>query len=530
MSARRFAFRPGLLSPGPNEKEKLVTTRDNRQGGASADVAVPPGRRGIAILGGLLALALASLDVSIVSAAMPRVAEELGDLSLYAWVGISYAVASAVMVPIAGKLGDMFGRKPFLLGGVLGFLVFSFLCGAAQDMTQLVALRAVQGVFAGALMANTFTLVADVCTPEQRTKMQGIFFSVAGLSMVIGPPFGGFLTDTWSWRWVFYINVPIGLLALGAIAMGAPAVKSRASVRDIDFAGAVTLVAALVPILVGLSLVGDGRSWTSGPVVLSVAIGLVFLAVFAWVEKSRAANPIIPFDLFGNRTFSVIMAIAFVSAFAMMGAVFFVPLLYQGVLGVSATYSGSLVIPLTLCLMVVPALAAKLLTMVPKYRFVATLAFVLMTAGLYLLSTVGPGTGNAVPVTAMILLGIGIGIAFPMATSVVQSATPMERMGVATSQVQFWRMIAGPVSLAVLGSILASRVGSAAQAGGAATTGESAELLSGALGDLFLVAAVVTAIGAVITLFLQEVPLRDMSAMMKAQAKSAGTKEKVKAG
>lgn len=488
------------------------------RGAAPAPEAVTGRNRMIASIGALLALALASLDVSVVSAAMPRIAEDLGGLRLYAWVGISYAVASAVIVPIAGKLGDMFGRKPFLLVGIVGFLVFSFLCGASQDMLQLVIFRGAQGLFAGCLMANIFTLVADVFPAEKRTQMQGIFFSVAGLSMVIGPPFGGFLTDTLNWRWVFYVNIPIGLLALLCIAVAVPLVRASANWRDIDFLGVVTLVAGLVPVLIALSLTGDGHAWGSPEVLVPLVGGVLLLVVFVLVETRSAANPIVPFGLFRNNQFTVMAIVAFFSAFAMMGTVFYVPLLYQGVLGVSATYSGSLVIPLTLALMVVPPIAGKALTAVPRYRYLGTLAFALMVGGLLLLATIDADSGRLLPILAMVLIGVGIGISFPMATSVVQSAVPMSQIGVGTSQVQFWRMIAGPVSLAILGFILSSQLGGAGQGDVAATTGSSPELLAAALHDLFFAAAWIVAIGLVATLFLKEVPLRDMAAMMKARA------------
>jgi EmrB/QacA subfamily drug resistance transporter len=468
-----------------------------------------------ATVGALLALALASIDVSVVGAAMPRIASDLHGLELYAWVGVSYAVAAAVVVPIAGKLGDMFGRKPVLLVGLAGFTVASWLCGAAQTMPQLVGFRGLAGFFGGVLMANVFTLLADIYTPEKRTQMQGVFFGVAGLSMVIGPPLGGFITDNWSWRWVFYINVPLAVITILAVVIGVPFVRSGASWRDIDFAGVVTLVAGVVPILIGLTLAGNGHAWNSGPVIWPILVGIVMLAVFFFVETRFARHPVVPFEMFRINQFSVMVVIAFFSAFAMMGTTFYVPLLYQGVLGVSATHSGTLLIPLTLGLMLVGPLAGKALTAMPHYRFLGVAAMAAIVAGLLMLATIGPHTGQGVPIIAMALIGIGIGVAFPMATAVVQSAIPMNQVGVGTSQIQFWRMFAGPVALALLGSILTAQIGVGGQADVLGGGGPSPTQLAGALHGLFLTCAIAVAIGLVASFFLKEVPLRDMSMAKK---------------
>ncbi|MBA2895415.1 MFS transporter [Nonomuraea soli] len=498
-------------------------------GTSTGPPAVSPRAQLFATIGALLALALASIDVSVVGAAMPRIADDLNGLGLYAWVGVSYAVAAAVVVPIAGKLGDMFGRKPVLLVGLAGFLVASWLCGAAQTMPQLVGFRGLAGLFGGVLMANIFTLLADIYTPERRTQMQGVFFGVAGLSMVIGPPVGGLITDSWSWRWVFYVNVPIGLLAILAVVVGVPFVRSGASWRDIDFGGVLALVAGVVPILIGLTLTGDGRPWTSPEVLALLIGGAIMLVVFFLVETRVAANPIVPFPLFRIPQFAIMAVVAFFSAFAMMGVTFFVPLQYQGVMGVSATHSGTLLIPMTLGLMLMGPIAGKALTAMSRYRILGVIAMLAITGGLLLLSTVGPETGQGVPITAMVLIGVGIGIAFPMATSVVQSAVPMSQVGVGTSQVQFWRMIAGPVALAVLGSILTAQIGVAAQGDVLGGGGVSPAQLADAMSDLFLASAIATAIGLVATFFLKEIPLRDMSAMSKKPAQKAPTNRTAKA-
>lgn len=488
---------------------------------ASGSAQLSPLLRVVGTIGVILALALASVDVSIVGTAMPRIVNDLGGLEYYAWVGITYGVASVVVIPIAGKLGDMFGRKPFLLAGLFGFMVASFLCGASQSMLQLSALRGLQGLFAGVLMVSIFTVVADLFTAEKRAQMQGVLFSVAGLSMVVGPLLGGLITDSWSWRWVFYVNLVVGVLSAIAVAVAVPYIRSQATVRDIDVLGVLALIAGLVPILVGLSLIGNGEAWSSPGVLALLLGGAALLVAFFLVETRRAANPIVPFGMFRNRTFAVLIAVAFFSAFAMGGTVFYVPLLYQGVLGVSATYSGSLVVPLTLALMVIPPIAGRLLTTISRYRYLGTFAFACMVAGLLLLTQVDQETSRLLPVLAMVLVGVGVGVAFPMATTVAQSAVSREQLGVATSQMQFWRILAGPMTFAILGSVLASRIGDASQAalvGGGG--GVSAETLAAGMHQLFLVAAVLVAIGLVATLALREVPLRQPAGPAGGKARS----------
>jgi EmrB/QacA subfamily drug resistance transporter len=469
---------------------------------------ISPRVRLLATVGALMALALASIDASVVNAAMPHIVNDLKGLQLYSWVGISYGITSAVMIPIAGKLGDMFGRKFFLLTGIAGFMVFSFLCGISGTMTELVIFRGVQGLFGGILIASVFTMLGEVYERGRLAQMQGLFFSVAGLSMVLGPPVGGFITDTLGWRWVFFLNIGIGIIPL--IAVGAvPFARTSAALRDIDYLGAITLIGGLVPILAGLSFIGDGHSVTSALVLILLVVGVVVLASFAYIETKVAANPIIPFGIFRTNQVAVMVTVGFFSAFAMSAAIFYVPLLYQGVLGVSAASSGSLLIPLTLALVIVPPLAGKALSKITHYRYLGTLAFAFMMAGLLMLTMVDANTGNVVPVVSMVLIGIGIGITFPMATSVAQSAVSMEQLGIVTSQVQFWRIIAGPSSLAILGPILSSRIGSASQVGGR-VSGVSAAHLAGALHNVFLTAGLLIVIGLLATLVLKEVPLRVM--------------------
>ena len=257
------------------------------------------------VAGTMLALLLAALDQTIVGTAMPRIVSELNGLNYYSWVITAYLVASTIMVPIAGKLGDLFGRKPFLLAGMIGFVVASALCGQSQSMLELVAFRTVQGIFGGMLFATVFAVIGDLFPPARRARLAGLFGAVFGLSSIVGPTAGGYITDTWGWRWVFYVNLPVGLIAVLMVAATMPFVRSSASIRDIDFPGAAALIGGLVPLMVALSITRD-HAWTSPEVMGLLAAAALLLIVF-FVLELRTDHPIVPFGLFKDSTFSVSM-------------------------------------------------------------------------------------------------------------------------------------------------------------------------------------------------------------------------------
>jgi EmrB/QacA subfamily drug resistance transporter len=463
-----------------------------------SDRLLSPARVALATLGVALTLLLSALDQTVVGVAMPRIVRELHGLELYAWVITAYLVASTATLPVAGKLGDMFGRKPFLLAGIAGFVTASALCGLSQSMLELVVFRAVQGVFAGMLFASTFAVLADIFPPARMARMSGVFGAVFGLSSLVGPTLGGFLTDGPGWRWAFFVNVPVGAIALTLVAARLPFVRgSRLRLDDVDWAGAATLTAGLVSLLVALTLTRD-HAWLSAQVLglLAVAAGLV--AAFVPIER-RAAHPIVPLALFRRNVFAVPAVIAFFSAIGMFGTVTFVPLVYQGLLGTSATGSGQLLTPMMLAVVVTATPAGALLARIPRYRFAGTFAIAAMVAGLVLLSQVGPHTPAWEVTRDIVVIGAGLGVTFPLTIAVVQAGVSHELVGVATSQVNFWRSLGGATGTAVLGSILASRLPSDAQA-------PSRLALAGTLHDLFLMAAAVAAVAMIATLFLREVP------------------------
>ena len=399
-----------------------------------------------------LALFLAALDQTIVGTALPRIVAELNGIEYYAWVVTAYMVASTTLTPIAGKLGDLFGRKPFLLAGMIGFVAASALCGQAQNMTELVAFRGVQGIFGGVLFASVFATLADLFPPAVRAKMQGIFGGIFGLASIVGPVIGGYLTDNVGWRWVFYVNVPVGALAVAVVVLTLPRTKHSSSWRDVDFVGAVLLAVAIVPMLIAFSITRD-HDILSPEVLGLLGFSAVTSVVFFFVER-REAHPMVPFQLFTNRTFTVSVIVGFLMSFGMFGAILYVSLIYQGVLGIAATNSGLLITPLMLGMIVSSIVTGQLMVRITRYRYLGTVGMTVMVAGLYLLSEVGVGSAETDVVRDLVLIGIGMGVAMPLYLNATQSALPKEYIGVSTSQIQFWRNIGSTIGVATLGAVL----------------------------------------------------------------------------
>ena len=487
----------------------------------------------LATIGVALALFLAALDQTIVGTALPRIVAELNGLDYFAWVATAYLVTSTVLTPIAGKLGDLFGRKPFLLAGMIGFVIASALCGQSQNMTELIAFRALQGIFGGVLFASVFATIGDLYSPAQRARLQGVFAGIFGIASVVGPVIGGYLTDNLTWRWVFYVNVPVGLLAIVAVFVTLPMVRHAASWRDIDFAGAFTLAASIVPLLIALSITRD-HDFTSREVLGLLLVAAVMGVIFFIVER-RTDHPVVPFDLWKNPTFSVSTAIGFLLGFAMFGAILFVGLVYQGVLGMPATNSGLLITPLMAGLIVSSIITGQLMVRIKRYRYIGTVGAVILSIGLFLLAQVTVGTPEIEVVRDLVLIGLGVGVGMPLYLNATQSAVDQRYLGVVSSQIQFWRNIGSTVGVAILGAVLSHELTQKIvasippQLAGALPANGNAQAifdpsvmqkippavlvairtaLASSLHDIFLIAAVVASFSVVLSLFLQEVPLR----------------------
>ena len=414
----------------------------------------------ITLAGVMVAMFLASLDQTIVGTAMPRIITDLGGFAQYTWVATAYIIASTITMPIVGKLTDMYGRKWFYVAGLTIFIVGSMLCGLSQTMTQLIIFRGLQGMGAGIMMANAFIVIGDLFPPSERGKYQGLMASVFGISSVIGPTLGGFITDNLSWNWVFFVNIPFGIVIIGLFTFFFPNIKPSDMKPKIDFAGMVTLVLTVVPLMLALTWAGVDYPWVSVPIISIFLFSVVMLFVFLVIE-SRASEPIIPLNLFRNKIVSVSSVIIFTTAMGMFGGIIFIPLYFQGVLGSSATASGSFLTPMMLGLVFGAIVSGQILSRAGgHYKVQGAIGLAIMALGLGLLSTITVGTGYATAVFYIIIMGIGLGISMPLYIIAVQNAVPYAVMGVATSTTAFFRSIGGAFGLAIFGSIMNNSFGS----------------------------------------------------------------------
>jgi EmrB/QacA subfamily drug resistance transporter len=435
---------------------------DTVAAGAPSLMSLAP-RAKLAILGAiLLTLFLASLDQTVVGTALPRIVTDLNGSSLYAWVVSAYLLSSTVTVPIYGKFSDVFGRKVMLMIGVCLFLLGSWLSGASQNMSELVAFRTIQGLGAGALFPIVMAIIGDLYSPRERGRFQGLFGAVFALSFIVGPFIGGWITDNISWHWVFYVNMPFGIASLVVLAIVLPSAgRRRASLRDLDYLGIVLFTAGVVPLMLGLtnkgnvSSTGQLASWSDLDVSGLIALGLVILAVFLFVE-SRAKEPIIPLDLFRRRDYSVSMAAVFVFGVAMFAAVIFMPRFYQTVRGISATASGYYIWPLLVGLMGGSIGTGLLISRLGRYKWLMVAGSAVMVVGAFLMTHLTAGVSDWVLWSWMLVLGLGIGPAMAGFTVVVQNAVPRDRLGVATSTLTFLRQIGASVGLAAAGTVFSS--------------------------------------------------------------------------
>jgi EmrB/QacA subfamily drug resistance transporter len=393
----------------------------------------------------LLGLFLSALDQTIVGPILPRIVSELHGVDYYTWVVTAYLLTSTVTVPIYGKLSDLFGRRPMLMIGIGLFLFGSVLSGLSQTMWQLIAFRAIQGLGAGALFPISLAVIGDLFTPRERGKYQGLFGAVFGIAFLVGPGLGGTITDNFSWHWVFYVNLPIGLIALAVIWRLLPTVRRPDATRNIDYAGVATFAAAIVPILVGLTNAENG-DWGSVGVWGLLLLGAAFLALFVWVEW-RAKEPMIPLHLFRIRTFAISMIAVFTAMFGFFGAVVFLPLWYQVVQGASATESGYKLLPFLFGLILSSVVSGQVVSRTGHYKWLAAGALALATLGVALMTNLRADTPDLTLWLWMFVAGVGIGPSMAVFTIIVQNAVPFSELGAATSDLTLFRQIGGTVGL-----------------------------------------------------------------------------------
>ena len=414
-------------------------------------------RAKLEILGAvLLALFLGALDQTIVGTALPRIVTDLGGNEYYTWVVTIYLLTSTITVPFYGKLSDLYGRKPMLMFGVTVFLVGSALSGLSQNMAMLIAFRGIQGIGAGALFPIALAVIGDLFTPAERGRYQGLFGAVFGISFIIGPALGGLLTDNISWHWIFYVNLPVGIVSLLVIARLLPTIKRANATRNLDLPGAAVFSVAITALLIGLTNKQSG-DWTDPTVGGLITVAAVLGAIFVAIE-ARAAEPIIPLGMFRNRTYTSSIVSTFLVSFGFFGAIIFLPRWFQFVNGSSATESGYQIFPLLIGLIGSSIVSGILVSRTGRYKAIILTGLTIMTVGLALMTQIHADTPIVVLWSWMFVTGLGIGPTLSVFTIVVQNAVPFQQLGVATSNLTFFRQIGGSIGLAISGTIFGTRL------------------------------------------------------------------------
>ncbi|MFJ7147936.1 DHA2 family efflux MFS transporter permease subunit [Streptomyces sp. NPDC100445] len=479
----------------------------------------------------LLGLLLAALDQTIVSTALPTIVSDLGGLEHLSWVVTAYLLASTAATPLWGKLGDQYGRKRLFQTAIVIFLIGSALCGAAQDMPQLIAFRALQGLGGGGLMVLSMAIVGDLVPPRERGRYQGLFGSVFGATSVLGPLLGGLFTQHLSWRWVFYVNLPVGVVALGVIAV-ALRIPHRATRHVIDYLGTFLIAAVATCLVLVASLGGTTWAWGSARIVGLAVLGVLLAVAFVAVER-RAAEPVLPLGLFRVRTFTLAAVISFIVGFAMFGAMTYLPTFLQIVHGVSPTLSGVHMLPMVFGLLLSSTVSGQIVSRTGRWKVFPIVGTAVTTLGLLLLHRLDERSGTAEIGVSLFVFGLGLGLVLQVLVLIVQNAVSYEDLGVATSGVTFFRSIGAAFGVAIFGTIFAGRLGdklTAAFRGLRLPPGATPDALgsdprgiaalppalrpaalhayASAITDVFLYAAPVAALGFVLAWFLKEDRLR----------------------
>lgn len=507
----------------------------------------------------ITALFFSAINQTIIGIAMPRIIAKLGGMEYYSWAITIYLLTSTVASVLVGKLSDIYGRKPFILTGISLFMIGAFLSGLSQDIFHLISYRAIQGAGAGIIMSTAFTAIGDLYEPRERAKWSGIMSAVFGISSVGGPIMGGYIVEHLDWHWVFWIFLPLGVVAFLLIMLQFPRVEKRPG-ESVDYWGSLFLTTTIVPMLLALSWAGSGPdryAWGSWQILGLLGVTVLSLAIFIWTQ-TKVKSPVLPLGLFSNSIFTVSNLAGFFLNAGMMGAIIYVPFFVQGVKGISPTLAGYVAMPMSIALLLTSAIAGQVMTKTGKYKKMAIMGLIVMTLGMSLMYFMDPATPIYQLVIYMILLGLGIGVAMPVFSLTVQNAVSPQQLGVATATSQLFRNLGGTVGIAVMGSIMSAnmtkRMSELTAAMGNPATSMPAdpalaeklalfqnpqnlldqpkieatlrslppesqalflkvldlvrEAMSYAITTTFLTGAIIAAVAVVITLFLKEIPLR----------------------
>ncbi|GAA3124810.1 MDR family MFS transporter [Streptomyces rectiviolaceus] len=511
------------------KKKPGEQAKQDEHPGKQAKEAPQPRSVRVVMMALMVTILLAMLDNMIVSPAMPTIVGDLGGMEHLSWVVTAYMLATAASTPIWGKLGDMYGRKGVFLTSIVIFLLGSVLSGMAQDMGQLIGFRAVQGLGAGGLMVGVMAIIGELVSPRERGKYMGMMTGVMAVAMIGGPLVGGTITDHLGWRWAFYINLPLGAVALAMVTAVLHLPKKKAEGR-IDYLGAALLTVGISSLVLVTTWGGTEYAWTSTVIMELIAIGVVALISFVIVQK-KAAEPILPLHIFRSLNFTLMSVIGFITGFVMFGAMLFLPLYQQAVQGASATNSGLLLLPMLLSMMVVSFFSGRFTTSTGKYKIFPIAGTVLMVIGLFLLSQMDTDTSRFTSGLYMAVLGAGMGCLMQITMLVAQNSVEMKDMGVASSSATLFRTLGSSFGVAIMGALFNSRVeDTMSERGGALggkVTEQSAQLDADSLSKLaapvrdayqhavsagthsaFLLGAVIGVAALIAAFFVKEVPLR----------------------
>ncbi|SDW94990.1 drug resistance transporter, EmrB/QacA subfamily [Marininema mesophilum] len=408
------------------------------------------------MLASMASMLFASLNQTIVGTALPHIVSQLGGMKYFNWVFTIFMLTSSITAILVGKLSDMYGRKPFILAGLGTFIIGSFLCGTSTDMFQLIAYRGLQGFGCGMIISTSFAAIGDLFPPRERGRWQGAMTATYGLASVIGPTLGGYIVDNFNWEWVFWIFLPVGAIAFFFIWRMFPQATQR-NHTSIDYAGSVFLTVTIVPLLLAFSWAGRDYAWSSLTILALFAISLISLALFIWIEN-RAENPVLPLHLFKISSFNLANIIVFLIGMGMFVVIMYMPFYIQGVMGISAEKTGLFMMAITLSMVVSSVLSGQIISKTGKYKKLGLLGLLFMGSGMFLLSTMNPGTSHLILGGYLALTGFGLGLSLSLYNLVSQNSVPQSHLGVATSASQLFRQMGGTIGVSIMGGIMLTRM------------------------------------------------------------------------